>query len=202
MIKRQYRTLVLVLAAALVALAAALPAGACVGKSLVIGSTGTPQQEILAQVLATLISERTGTTVKVVRLDSAAAAHEALLKADLDILVEYTGVARAQVLKGAPIADPEALFQAVKESYNQELNLVWLTPFGFSEPRLATAGMPAQAAPVVRKDTLKKFPALSRLIDKLGGAIDAARMQELEAQAAKKEAREVARGFLRAGKFI
>lgn len=200
--KRQPNRLALIFTAALLALATALPAAACVGKTLVIGHTGTPQQEVLAQAIALLIAERTGTTAKVVRYDSAAAAHEALRKADLDIAVEYTGVAQAQILKGAAIADPDALFQTVKEAYNQDLNLVWLTPFGFDEPRVAPAGMKAQAAPVVRKDTLKKFPALARLINKLGGAIDAAQMQGLEAATAKRSPQEAAREFLKAGKFI
>ncbi|HAD05093.1 MAG: hypothetical protein A2091_12560 [Desulfuromonadales bacterium GWD2_61_12] len=180
----------------------AAPVRACVGKTLLIGSAGSPQQEILAQMLAILISERTGTTTKVVNLANPAAAHEALLKADLDIQVEYTGVAQAQVLKGAAIADGEALYQAVKTAYNQDLNLVWLAPFGFAEMNLAPAGMVAQPAPVVRKDTLKKFPALARLINKLGGTIDAATMQKLEGEAKGKTAPEVARAFLKANKLI
>jgi osmoprotectant transport system substrate-binding protein len=201
MMKRQYRTLALVLALWL-PLGAALPATACVGKTLVVGYTGSSQQEVLAQVIAILITERTGTTVKTVKYDSPPAMHESLRKADLDIAVEYTGVAQVEVLKGPAVADPAALYQAVKDGYNQELNLVWLSPFGFDEPRLAPAGTVAQAAPVVRKDTLKKFPALSRLINKLGGAVDAGRMRELEAQTGRKGARDAARDFLKAGKFI
>lgn len=180
----------------------AVPAPACVGKTLLIGSAGSPQQEILAQMLAILISERTGTTTKVVNLATPAAAHEALLKADLDIQVEYTGVAQAFVLKAPPITDGEALYQAVKTAYNQDLNLVWLTPFGFAAENLAPDGMMAQPAPVVRKDTLKKFPALARLINKLGGTIDAATMKRLESEANSKSAPEVARAFLKANKLI
>jgi len=183
-------------------LAPAAPVPACVGKTLLIGSAGSPQQEILAQMLAILISERTGTSVKVVRFESPAVAHAALLKADLDIQVEYTGVAQSEVLKAAPIADREALYQAVKAAYNQDLNLVWLAPFGFDQESLAAAGMAAQPAPVVRKDTLKKFPALARLINKLGGTIDAPTMARLEAEAKGKPAPEVARTFLKANKLI
>lgn len=183
-------------------LAPAAPVRACVGKTLLIGNAGSPQQEILAQMLAILISERTGTTTKVVNLANPVAAHEALLKADLDIQVEYTGVAQASVLKAPAIADGEALYQAVKTAYNQDLNLVWLAPFGFSEASLAPAGMVAQPAPVVRKDTLKKFPALARLINKLGGTIDAPTMQKLEAEVKVKTAPEVARAFLKANKLI
>ena len=57
------------LSATLLILATAV-ATACVGKTVVIGSKGSVQQDVLAQMLAILISERTGTTAKVVRFDS------------------------------------------------------------------------------------------------------------------------------------
>lgn len=177
-------------------------AQSCVGKSLLIGSSGTVQQDVLAEILAMLISERTGTTAKVVRLDSPSASHNALLKADLDMLVEYTGNGQVEVLKGPQIADPQQLFDAVKSRYNEELNLVWLQPFGFDEPRAVKIPIPAQAAPVVRKDTLKKFPALARLLNKLGGLIDASTMQKLEASAKAGTARDVARSFLKSNRLI
>jgi osmoprotectant transport system substrate-binding protein len=184
------------------AVGGAQPVAACVGKTLVIGAKGTPQQELLAEMLAILIAERTGTSVKVVKFDDAAAIHGALMKAELDLYVEYTGVGQLDVLKGEPLADSTALYQAVKARYNQELNLVWLDPLGFEEPRVVPAGVPAQAAPVVRKDTLKKFPALARLINKLGGAISSEAMQDLEARLASEGAREVARSFLKGGRLI
>ena len=198
----QHFPLILLLALALTGLAGWRPAAACVGKTLVVGALETPQQQVLAQLLAILIGERTGTTVKVVPAASHAAAHEALLRADLDMYVEYTGIGQVQLLGGAPIADQGALYKAVKERYNQELNLVWLEPFGFVDPRLAPAGTVAEAAPVVRKDTLKKYPALARLINKLGGVIDQATMQKLEAAAASGNAKDVARKFLKENRFI
>lgn len=178
------------------------PAAACVGKTLVVGSLGSPQQQVLANMLAILIGERTGTTVKVVELSDHVAAHEALLRADLDMYVEYTGIGQVQILGGAPIADPQALFKVVKERYNQELNLIWLEPFGFADKQLAPVGTAAEAAPVVRKDTLKKFPALARLINKLGGTIDLATIQRLESGVNGGNARDVARRFLKENRFI
>lgn len=192
----------------LIALFALLPAlvtnqaSACVGKSLHIGSNGTLQQDILAEMLGLLISERTGTTVQVEHLKSPAAAHEALRKAELDISVEYTGASQLDVLKGPAISDPQQLFETVKARYNEDLNLVWMQPFGFDEPRAVTSPIPAQAAPVIRKDTLKKFPALARLINKLGGTIDSATMQKLEAAAGKKSVHEVAKDFLKTNRLI
>ena len=196
------KTALLLLLFAAAAMFAEPPASACVGKTLVVGALDTPQQQVLANMLAILIGERTGTTVKVVPAASHAAAHDALLRADLDMYVEYTGIGQVQLLKGAPIADQAALYKAVKERYNQELNLVWLEPFGFTAPQLAPEGTVAEAAPVVRKDTLKKFPALARLINKLGGAITPAAMQKLEAGANGGNARDVARKFLKENRFI
>ncbi|PLY03090.1 MAG: hypothetical protein C0623_02540 [Desulfuromonas sp.] len=174
----------------------------CVGKTLVVGTTGTVQQDLLAQMLSLLIQERTGTTVKVVSVASSSAAHQALLKADLDMYVEYTGVGQVNILKKAPVADQAELYKAVKTVYNEELNLIWLKPFGFDAPGLAPAGVAAEAAPVVRKDTLKKFPALARLINKLGGRIDGAAIAELEAAVKGTESKQVARDFLRKNRLI
>lgn len=195
-------SLLLLLMLTLLPLLSAAQATACVGKSLHIGSNGTTQQDLLAEILAMLISERTGTTVKVEHLTSAAAAHDALLKAEIDISVEYTGASQLEILKGAAISDPQQLFEAVKSRYNQELNLVWLQPFGFNEPRVVTTAIPAQAAPVVRKDTLKKFPALARLISKLGNTIDATTMQRLEASMATRTVHDVAKEFLKSQRLI
>jgi len=175
---------------------------ACVGKTLVIGSTGTLQQEVLAELLAVLIAERTGTTVKVVQFKSVGEAHQALLQADLDMVVGYTGVSQVEILHGPAIADRAQLYEAVKGAFNQDLNLVWLQPLGFDEPRVAPQGATAEAAPVVRKDTLKKFPALARLINKLGGKVDADAMLAMERQAAEQPPKQVAREFLKQNRLI
>lgn len=179
-----------------------LQGNACVGKSLLIGSAGSLQQDLLAEIVSILISERTGTTVKVVHFDSSLAAHDALLKADLDMTLEYTGASQLEVLKGEPISDAQQLFEAVKSRYNEELNLIWLQPFGFEAPEVVKVQVPTQAAPVVRKDTLKKFPALARLINKLGGSIDGQTIAKLESEAGDGNLHKVARTFLKSNRLI
>ena len=183
-------------------LLAATTSYACVGKTLVVGTTGTVQQDLMAQMLSLLIAERTGTTVKVVEVASSKAAHDSLLKADLDMYVEYTGVGQVEILHKDAIADADQLYKAVKATYNEELNLIWLKPFGFEAKEVAPAGAVAEAAPVVRKDTLKKFPALARLINKLGGRIDATSIRDLESQAKDGDSKKVAREFLRQNRLI
>lgn len=178
-----------------------VPAYACVGKTLVIGSTGGLQQEVLANLIAQLITERTGTSVKLVMHETSSSAHQALLKDDLDIYVEYTGVGQLEILGADPVTDSAQLYQTVKARYNEELNLIWLKPLGF-EADLQGVDIPTQAAPVARKDTLKKFPALARLINKLGGKIDSETIARLESEAGERGAKDVARGFLKQNRLI
>lgn len=177
-------------------------AQACVGKTLVIGAASNSQQQVLAQLLAVLISERTGTTVKVVEFDNHQQIHQAMLKADLDMYIEYTGAGQIDILHAEPISDAGQLYQSVKKAYNQDLNLIWLKPLGFEAEGVTPAGVPAQAAPVVRKDTLKKFPALARLINKLGGRVDDQEIHKLETEAASQPPRNVARAFLKQERLI
>ncbi len=177
-------------------------AQACVGKTLVIGASANAQQQVLAQLLAVLISERTGTTVKVVEFETHQQIHQALLKADLDMYVEYTGAGQIDILHAEPLTDARALYKSVKTAYNQDLNLIWLKPLGFQAEGVTPAGVPAEAAPVVRKDTLKKFPALARLINKLGGRVDAEEIRKLEAEVGSQPPRKVARTFLKQERLI
>lgn len=175
---------------------------ACVGKTLEIGTTGSIQQEVLANIIAELIGERTGTTVKIVSFKSSGEAHAALLKADIDMYVEYTGVGQTQILQNAPVENAAELYKAVKKDYNQELNLIWLKPLGFDAAQSLGISLPAEAAPVVRKDTLKKFPALARLINKLGGKIDQQTIAGLEKAATTGQSKKVAHRFLKNNRLI
>ncbi len=180
----------------------ASPAFSCVGKSLEIGTTGSVQQEILANIIAELIGERTGTTVKVVPFKNSAEAHAALLKADIDMYVEYTGVGQTKILQAQPLTDATELYKEVKDRYNEEMNLIWLKPLGFDAAQSLGVTLPAEAAPVVRKDTLKKFPALARLINKLGGKIDQQTIAVLEKEASNGQSKKVAHGFLKNNRLI
>lgn len=139
----------------------ASPALACVGKTLVIGSDRSPRGRFVAQVIAILINERTGTTVKISDYPDAEAVHRGLAGGDVDIAVEYSSRALARLgLEEAETS--EAGVKSVKSAYQERLNLSWLQPLGYAEP-----GNPRSvAATVVRKDTVKKFPALPRLLAK------------------------------------
>lgn len=167
---------------------------ACVGKTLVIGAQETPEGRVVAQVIAILINERTGTTVKVAEFPDAEALHGSLASGEADIGVEYTAAALARLGLEVP-QDSDSAYQSAKAAYLERLNLVWLPRLGFS-----AQGLPAgDAAPVARKETLKKFPALPRLIAKTEGLLSA---DVLRGLAGAGEPARAAREFLREKRLI
>ncbi len=172
--------------------ALAVPARACVGKTLVIGAVGTPEGRVVARVIAILINERTGTTVKISELPDPDAAHRAILDHEVDIVVE--GARRALERLGLPVPeDPQARYREARQAYLERLNLVWLPPLGFGDDG------PGPTAPVARKDTLRKFPALSRLIAKTRGLLTGPALADL---VAREDPVRAARDFLRRHKLI
>ncbi|EKE10007.1 MAG: hypothetical protein ACD_16C00089G0002 [uncultured bacterium] len=100
---------------------------------LVIGSKNFSEQNILAEIMAQLIENKT--TLQVVRklnLGTTAIVHQALLKGDIDLYPEYDGTAYLTVLQRPWDGKEKDVFNKVKESYKHQFHLLWLDPFGFS----------------------------------------------------------------------
>jgi osmoprotectant transport system substrate-binding protein len=200
-------TFLMVMAATAFLLSAANPASACVGKTLVIGGVNAPNVMVVSEMLSILITERTGTTVVVKYFDDYKGCYAALKKNEVDIMVDYTGRCYVDVLGMKPEPDEAKVFSTVKESYQREMNLVWLEPFGFSDASVMSqgkgGGTPAVAAPIVRKDTLTKFPALPRVINKLAGKLGNDVMARLATESGQgKNAKKVTRKFLKDNRLI
>lgn len=179
---------------ALTIMLAALPAFACVGKSLAVGTDGTPESKAVAQVLAILINERTGTTVEIIDHKDYETLMKEMTQGDVDLALDYA--ARALKRENAPV--PETAKDALETArglYMEKHNLVWLTPLGFFEPGASAS----PAAPVAQKHALKKFPALSRLIAKTADIIDPGVIKEL---ASSGNLARAAREFLKKNKLI
>lgn len=172
----------------------ASPALACVGKTLVIGADRSARSRFVAQMIAILINERTGTTVKISDFPDAEAVHRGLASGDVDIAVEYASRALSRLGLGAA-EGADAAVKAVKAGYQEKLNLAWLQALGFTEP----GDSKSVAATVVRKDTLKKFPALPRLLAKTEGVLPDALIVSLSASG---DAAKTAREFLKGKKLI
>lgn len=179
---------------ALTIILAALPALACVGKSLAVGTDQTPESKAVAQILAILINERTGTTVEIIDHKDYDALMKEMTQGDIDLALDYTG--RALKREGTALpGDPKTALEKVREIQMEKHNLVWLAPLGFTEP-----GIPESvAAPIAQKHALKKFPALSRLIAKTSDMITPGALKEITASANMARA---AREFLKKNKLI
>ncbi len=173
---------------------------ACVGRKLTIGYQDITEQAIMAELLSILIEERTGTKVVLKEIEDSQEAHRALEANDIQIFIEYTGVGLKEILGEEAGTDPKKVYKKVRKAYLKNFNLVWLKTFGFTGAVEddEDKDLPMAAAPVVRKDTLEKFPALSRLINKLKGKIDNQTMGQLivKVEQEGKTPKEVAGGFL------
>jgi osmoprotectant transport system substrate-binding protein len=175
---------------------------ACVGKTLYLGRLPGQRQEILSELFVWLVTERTGTTIEVKSFSNSRSSHSALEEAEIDVYLEETLVALTDILGRADSPDDDtAARQLVRAQYAERFNLVWLEPWG-PEGSVGKGSGASKVAPVVRKDTLKKFPALSRLVNKMAGVVDDAAMERLLEESSREPVRDVTKRFLKQKKLI
>ncbi len=205
------KVLLAVVAAGAVAVLSAVcwPVQACVGKTVFLGRMPGREQEILTEIFSWMVSERTGTTVQVKPLPDSRAMHAALQSAEVDLYLEDQGVALRDILGDTAAGNGSDQRETVRREYEQRFNLIWLEPWGLTGPPAQTAAAgpggsaaPGLVAPVIRKDTLKKFPALSRLVNKLAGVVDNATLARLVQESEKRAPREVVKQFLKEKRLI
>lgn len=174
---------------------------ACVGKTLYLGRLPGKEQEILAEIFVWLVSERTGTSIEVKSFPDSRASHSALEKAKIDLYLEEPDVALQEILGREGVAPGgEEIRRVVRNEYEERFNLIWLEPWGLEGT--TGGGVSSMVAPVIRRDTLKKFPALSRLVNKMAGVVDDQAMALLLEESSRKSAREVTKKFLKDKKLI
>ncbi len=177
-------------------------ADACVLKMLSVGVLNSSEGEVLSEVLATLINERTGTNVNTKFYKNTQELYEAISTKQVDIIIENTE--RAMRLLNKPVGDnssDDEVFETVKLAYRKEMGLIWLKPFGF----LNSAGGRAQSntAPVIKAEVLNNFPGLPRVLEKLAGVIsDAAYTRLVASVESGDKPKKAARDFLKSRKLI
>jgi glycine betaine/choline ABC-type transport system substrate-binding protein len=178
---------------------------ACVGRTLFIGHYDSPDQVMVANLLAVFIDERTGTTVKLTRFATRDEAFEAMKTDKISIYSDYSGVVLRKWGGEAPVSDEERNFARIKDILNRKYNVVWLEPFGYDRyfTEKGRAGdKPGPAGLMLCKDALSKFPALPKLLGKLRGVLDNDTMATLVREAGASDPKSVARKFLKSRKLI
>lgn len=165
---------------------------ACVGRTLFIGVPGTASDRMLAEMVSTLINERTGTAVKVQTYKDTREVYEAVKQGKVNIIIESPE--RALSLLGKPgESNGKKAYDIVKGEYRKTLNLAWLEPFG------VTQGY----APVLTVETLENYPALPKLLAKLAGALNnEAYARLLKSADAGDKSKKAAKEFLKSKKLI
>ena len=201
-INKQIRIIILLLAVIGMALPS-FSAHACVGRKLVLGSVEADRPGMVNRILSILIHERTGTTVEVKFFPDRTKLLAAVKKNKVDLYVDYVDSAIDRLKVEVSSQEVDERFKAVKRRFEEELNLIWLKPMGYSgiDPDGRSIG---QASTVVHKDTLKKFPALPRLLEKIGTRVvlDDGRLDSLVNKARSEKPAKVARNYLKEVKLI
>ncbi len=175
-------------------------AEACVGKTLNIGAINSVEGQVFAEILSAIINERTGTTVNTRYYRDSQGLYNAVKARQVDMIIENT--ARAMQILRKPIdADLKKTYETVKLAYEREKGLVWFKPFGFSNGK-NTEGQ-SYTAPLLRTDVMNNFPALPRLIEKLGGTVNnETYIRLMKSVESGEKPKKVARDFLKAKKLI
>ena len=99
--------------------------------TIVVGSKGFTEQEVVAEIVAQAIERRTDARVeRRLRLGDANICHAALLAGDIDVYVEYTGVGLAMLGAGRT-PDVSGDFAALLRGYEERFGLEWAPLLGF-----------------------------------------------------------------------
>jgi osmoprotectant transport system substrate-binding protein len=151
-------------------------------KQVVVCSKDFSEQVILAEILAQHIEAKTDITVERELNLGGSLCHQSLTAGKIDLYVEYTGTAFANILKQKPISDPKKVLAYLKQEYPKQYKAEWMEPLGFNNSfaiivrgddakklNLQTLSQLSQAAPKLRagfgpefKDREDGFPGLAK----------------------------------------
>jgi glycine betaine/choline ABC-type transport system substrate-binding protein len=103
-------------------------------KKVVIASKPMTEQYILVEMLTDLIEQETDIAVeqKMGIGGGTSNIHPGMENGEIDMYPEYTGTGWLFVLKEDLITDPNELYLAVKEGYQQEYDIKWMGLYGFN----------------------------------------------------------------------
>lgn len=99
---------------------------------IIVGSKGFTEQTILGNMVAFLMENNGFKVDRKIGLGGTVICHEALVRGDINVYVEYTGTALMAILKKPLIKDSEEVYKVVKKEYEEIFKLTWLKPWGFN----------------------------------------------------------------------
>jgi len=163
---------------------------ACVGKTIHLGISSA-NERLMAEMASLMISERTGSSVKIEVYKDSRALYEAVKQGKVNIIMENTDRA-LEVLGKTKSAGPAGV-DSIKSEYRKNYNLTWLNSFGTTP----------QYAPVLTADTLSNYPALPKLLNKLAGVLSNDTYTKLlKSIESDDKTKKIAKDFLKGKKLI
>jgi len=184
-------------------LAFALPSQSCVGRILTVSVNDSIEQKLMGQLLATYITERTGTTVNMTTALDVTTSEKQIKECKADIFINYLNTGLAGMKDADASGNAQETYGLVKQYYNDKFEMVWLKPLGYKGPLVTQdENSRSLAIPVTTREVLNRFPVLDRVINKLGGRIDEGTLQQLIQQAESKEILVVVKEFLKGQNLI
>jgi osmoprotectant transport system permease protein len=105
-------------------------AGTAAQPRVAIGSKDFTESALLAEIVAQMLEAR-GVSVERRFELGGNLPHEALVSGTLDLYPEYTGTSFTAILHHAPIDDPRAIYEQVKQDYEAKFKVEVSPPLGF-----------------------------------------------------------------------
>lgn len=97
---------------------------------IVVGSKDFTESALLAEIVAQMLEARGVSVERRLELGGNLP-HEAMIGGNLDLYPEYTGTAFTAILQHAPITDPRAVYEQVKQEYASKFKVEVSAPLGF-----------------------------------------------------------------------
>jgi osmoprotectant transport system substrate-binding protein/osmoprotectant transport system permease protein len=97
---------------------------------IAVGSKDFTESALLAEIVAQMLEER-GVSVERRFELGGNLPHEALVAGTLDLYPEYTGTSFTAILQHAPVTDPRAVYDQVKQEYADRFKVEVSQPLGF-----------------------------------------------------------------------
>jgi osmoprotectant transport system permease protein len=95
-----------------------------------VGSKDFTESALLAEIVAQMLEARGVTVERRLELGGNLP-HDALVSGTMDLYPEYTGTSYTAILHHAPLTDPRAVYNQVKQEYAEKFNVEVSPPVGF-----------------------------------------------------------------------
>lgn len=96
--------------------------------TVIVASKDFTEEFILGEMYALLLENAGYQVERKINLGGTPVVQQALLNEEVDLYPEYTGTGLLTILKQPVMSDPTAVYEAVKQGYEEQFQLTWLDP--------------------------------------------------------------------------